>query len=689
MALSYSKTHSTSMARRLDCTRDGDFRSMTWYREGSGESGGFTTNGDSSEANRFNTVTVTTPCVTVTGWSSKGSTKYRVYCTLHTPFGNYQTATTTLTWDDNTTSRTFTFTFNNVLGEWTHFSVWANQDTYTVTSGPYMYWFNNNGGTITVTYTEATGSGGTTLPDIGADGEGKWVAGKYYVWKTTNPTTYYYPEAAMTSNNSQGCVVSASSVRSSSYQIYSAFNKKSETESWITVDSNTDQHWIQIMMPRALYNITVQIRNRGNSNYINGMTAGNIYGVDKDGTTLTHLYTISGRDGSTKNALSVHNLNNSTKAYWGIRVESTAVSHYGNDKYLAINEILVIGTDIGSSNGAWVEANPLVWKTENAKTYTYPAAAMTSYTSQNCIVCASSSSNNNFQAWRAFDKNVANNWASHTSTYDPQPWIQITIPRPLYNIKVQINNDSGTAKGPVDGIIYGSNDFGTTLTQIGSFSGRSSAASVSTITQCNNTTIAYNTIRILITTLPSGQTNVDIGEIYVSGTDIGTNGGWANLKEKTLNPIVIYPKVAMTSDISQDCILASSSILNSNYANVYAFNKNWTDNGWISKETSEIHWLSIVFPEPLYNINIALVNRGGTSGGTLGFSIGDFYGTTDGGATWEKIISFSGRDKDTRSTYTSHSFRNKTIAYNGVKLVSGNTGTKAVAELEIYGTKRP
>lgn len=689
MALSYSKTHTTSMMRRLTCTRDGDFNSMTWYKEGSGSSGGFTVTGDTSEANRFSKVTVKTPQVTATGWSSLGSTSYRVYCTLHTSFGDYRTPTTTLTWDEDNGNRTLTFTFDNVLGEWTHFSVWANQDTYTTTNGPYLYWFNNNSGTITVTYAESTNSDENTMSGIGANGEGKWVAGKYYVWKTTNPTTYIYPEAAMTAYSSQNCTASASSEVNTNDRAWKAFDKTIGGYPWSSKGSSVDaEPWLQIIYPKKLFNIKLYMWNRAYDTLAIGPISGSIYGSEDGGTTFTKIKDYSGLNPAAQ-AKNIINCGNTTIAYNAIKITFPTHGTTSSSTCVSLGEVYIEGTDISSSNGAWVEANPLVWKTENPKTYTYPSAAMSSCTSQGCVVISSTAHNySTHSPFKAFDKNAENNWASREG-YDPQPWIQITIPRPLYNISVQINNDASSARGPVDGIIYGSNDFGTTLTQIGSFSGRSSAKGVSTTTQCNNTTTAYNTIRVLITTLPSGYTNVDIGEIYISGTDIGTNGGWANLKEKTINPIVIYPKAAMTSNISQDCILTSSGIYNSSYEIFKAFNKNWTDNGWISKESSDIHWLSITFPEPLYNIVIALVNRGGTSGGTGGFSAGDFYGTTDGGATWTKVVSFSGRDNSTRDHYTSHLFNNKTTAYNGIKLVSANGGTRIIAELEVYGTKKP
>ena len=179
MALSYSYAFTTSNMQRITCTRDGEFHSAEFSRTNYN----FTASGDTSEANRWSNVTINIPEVTTTGWSNSGSTNYRVYCTLQTPFGTYQTPITTLKWDKDTTTRTLIFTFESVLGEWTSFEVWANQDTYTTTTGPYMYFFNNSGGTVTVTYTE--GSPGTIDVTAGFlwGSDNSWKAGQFYIFK--------------------------------------------------------------------------------------------------------------------------------------------------------------------------------------------------------------------------------------------------------------------------------------------------------------------------------------------------------------------------------------------------------------------------------------------------------------------------------------------------------------------------
>lgn len=678
MALSYSKTHTTSMMRRLTCTRDGDFNSMTWYKEGSGSSGGFTVTGDTSEANRFSKVTVKTPQVTATGWSSLGSTSYRVYCTLHTSFGDYRTPTTTLTWDEDNGNRTLTFTFDNVLGEWTHFSVWANQDTYTTTNGPYLYWFNNNSGTITVTYAESTNSDENTMSGIGANGEGKWVAGKYYVWKSSNPTTYFYPEAAMTSANSQNCVVKSSS-QQSGYQNYKAFNKLNLNggDQWAASESES-QSWLQITIPRKLYNIKVKIYNCNNY----GVAAGTIYGSNDGGTTLTEIGSFSGRT-TTSRYFDTIVCNNSTVAYDTIRVLCTQkATDYPNYE---IGEMLILGEDIGPS-GAWVEANPLVWKTENPKTYTYPELSMNSYVSQGCFVTMSTD-RDGYNAFKAFDNSNTTFWATTSGT---NHWIQITIPRKLYNIQVTISNrgSGSNNNGVIDGIIYGSNDNGKTLTQIGSFSGLSPNVGVTNTITCNNTNQSFETVKISFTKYGDNSGNpittgtFVLGGISISGTDIGTNGGWVG---KIPTNIVTYPKTAMNNNHSKDCVAKASSEYSSSYQAYMAFNKSISTSvkPFSPSASNKNAWIQITMPKPLYNIQFVLCNRYDYNKAD-GVTDGIIYGSNDEGQTLTEIGTVVDRSPAFKAGSTIIC-NNYDTAYSTIRLkVTGSNGVVDFSISEIY-----
>ena len=575
-----------------------------------------------------------------------------------------ESATRTLTTTDPTTLTNFTNLIKNATSGTKYF--------FRIVKESGMGAVLKSGVTFSVTYSD----GSTNVYD------GGWKESVPYIWKTTNPTTYYYPEAAMTSNSSQGCTLSASSVNSS-YPIYNAFDKKSNT--LYSGNSKTAPGWIQITMPRALYNIKVQLLNRASSN-LGAPIDGIIYGSNDGGTTLTQIGSFTGRS-VTAGYLNTIVCSNSTTAYKTVRLHVTS---WQTSSDLVIGQMLVIGTDV-ASNGNWVKAKSLVWKTENPKTYTYPEAAMTANLSQNCFVCASTRSTSDYPAWRAFDKNTANNWASHTKTYDPQPWIQLTFPRPLYNISVRIDNDSGTAKGPVGGIIYGSNDNGVTLTQIGSFTGRSAAASASTTHQCSNSTVAYNTVRIQVTTLASGAQNVDIGEIYISGTDIGTNGGWAGEYELNFER---YPKAAMTSHKSQDCIAAASSQYNTTDYNAWhAFNYS-SSVVWCTVNGDSSPWIQINLPVPLYNIIIILFNRTNKTyhpGGFIDFVI---QGSKNGEAL-QQIYSMTGRDGASSSSGTSHIIGNKTTSYDTLKFIPSNWHNKGsnsycgMGEILIVGTKQP
>lgn len=351
MALSYSHAFTTSNMQRITCTRDGEFRAAGFSRTGYG----FTASGDTSEANRWSTVTIKVPQVTTTGWSNSGSTNYRVYCTLQTPFGTYQTPTTTLKWNKNTTTRTLTFTFESVLGEWIDFKVWANQDTYTTTSGPYMYFFNNAGGTITVTYSE--GSAGTVDVTTGflRDSNNSWRTGQFYIFKKSNPTTYSYPQTAMTSDNSANCVTSASSVYNANFPAWRAFDKAINDNCWASTAADT-QRWIQIVLPKKLYNIKVEIVN---PNGTNGPISGIIYGSNS-GSSETQIGSFSGRTTAAKASTTV-TCNNTAAGYNTVKIKTTSAGAISLNN-VAIGEITISGTDIGT-NGDWVEATPFIRKT--------------------------------------------------------------------------------------------------------------------------------------------------------------------------------------------------------------------------------------------------------------------------------------------------------------------------------------
>lgn len=530
------------------------------------------------------------------------------------------------------------------------------------------------------------------------DESGNQVSSEIYVWKTTNPTTYYYPPAAMTANSSQGCAVSASSVNSS-YPVYQAFNKTNST--LYSGNSKTPPGWIQITMPKALYNIKVTIQNRASSTS-GAPVDGIIYGSNDGGTTLTQIGSFSGRD-HTASFINTITCTNTTVAYNTVRLHVT--SWYSSTSNLVIGDMYVSGTDIGS-NGGWIPAQPLVWKTENPITYTYPKTAMKAYISGGCFACASTegSSSTAYHAWKAFNKATSSTDMWFNADGDTEPWLQLTMPRPLYNISVQIyNRFSSDDKGPIDGIIYGSNDCGTTLTQIGSFAGRDPTYGTNSTVTCTNTTTAYNTVRLRITKWGDANGNprdastpsaFGVGAMFITGTDIGTNGGWASLEGNDCG-ILQHPKSPMTSNTSQDCIVSASSCSNTSSYPVYQAFDLGNSTFWSSTSSDTDRWIQIIMPEPLYNMNIRFINR--ASDTLTNPASGIFYGSNDNGTTWTQIGSFSNRPsgKGLRSTHTignTKPYSALKIAFNswyvnGTEVTSG--GNTNLAYVCIYGTKKP
>lgn len=684
MALSYSRAYTTADMRRLTCTFRGDYVHTDWYRV----DGGFTTNGDSSLANKYNTVTIVTPEVTATGWNNSGSTTYNLYCVLYTPFGTYQSTTQNVEWyKDPKDNRTLTFVIENVLGEWTKFEIWAQQWTWT-TNSHYLYWFNNSGGTVTVTYTESSNG---KYPTVGMiqNSEGKWASGKYYVWKTSDPTTYYYPETAMTSDNSSDCIASCSSTYNTSFPAWRCFDKIQDNNCWASTAADTER-WIQLVIPRKLYNIKVRITN---PNGTNGPITGVIYGSNNGGSSLTQIGSFTNRD-ATANYTNTIICNNSGTAYDTVRIKTTTAGAI-NLNNLAIGEILIMGTDIGT-NGSWVEAEPAVWITRTPKTYTYPEAGMTEHISQNCIACASTELNQNYPAWKAFNKATGSGDIWFAGDTPTPHWLQLTMPKQLYNISVQLTNRfANDHRGAIDGIVYGSNDNGATLTQIGSFSGRSPNYGVTTTITCNNTTTAYNTVRIKFTKWGDASgtavttTGMGVGAMIVSGTDLGTNGGWSNLSNYPKT--VVHPKGAMNANIALDCVVTASSFYDSGYQPFGAFNKN-ASSVWCSTNADTSPWLLFEMPEPLYNISFTMINRVHASypgGSFIDFSIS---GSNDGNS-FTKIFQTTGRNGTTSGAASGHAIGNKT-AYRYLKFVPTNWGGKGsnycgIGDIYLFGTKKP
>ena len=179
-----------------------------------------------------------------------------------------------------------------------------------------------------------------------------------YVW-TTSRSSLSYPINAMTSNNSQDCIATASSVYSSSYPIWRAFDKSSTTVPWASSTSETGA-WVKLQIPKALYEITITITNRNDrADNIRGPIDGVIEGSNDD-LTFVEIGSFSGRDGATRAASSTVVCNNLTEKYSYIRVRMTDWYPSGNHTYCAIGEIEITGYN-RPSTGGWAEATPYIY----------------------------------------------------------------------------------------------------------------------------------------------------------------------------------------------------------------------------------------------------------------------------------------------------------------------------------------
>lgn len=192
------------------------------------------------------------------------------------------------------------------------------------------------------------------------------------------------------------------------------------------------------------------------------------------------------------------------------------------------------GLSVNIDSSSWSIGQPYIFKT-NRSLIRVPSSGMSSLEDNGCVITASSTYSSTYPAWRCFDySNSTNAWASSENATGP--WVSILMDRKLYDIKVTLynrNDRSDNIRGPISGIIYGSNDNFTNNIQIGSFSGRNgSTKNASSVIQCNNTSTAYQGVRVKVTDwYPSSKKSYcAIGEIVVEGYEIPSSGGWAKAK---------------------------------------------------------------------------------------------------------------------------------------------------------------
>lgn len=286
--------------------------------------------------------------------------------------------------------------------------------------------------------------------------------------------------------------------------------------------------------------------------------------------------------------------------------------------------------------------------------YSYPAAAMTSNSSQSCVASASTENTSHYRAYRAFDGSTTNAWASSSS--DTAPYIQLQMPQALCNLSFTITNRGDRdnhINGPLTGIFYGSND-GSSWTQIGTFTrsdGETKGGGTSTHT-CNNTT-AYKYARVsILTWADDGSKFVCIGELSISGTI--TTTGWQSAIPyvwTTDRTEYIYPEAAMTSANSQGCIASASSYYDEDdYPAWRAFDYSTSTNTWASARGVSEAWLMLKMPRKLYGVAVTICNRSDHATLVNGPTSGIIQGSNDG-IDFYNLATFSGRDGATKGAY--------------------------------------
>lgn len=171
----------------IDCNlgANAEYKKVQWNRVNElNASKTFTSSGDATQINRYSTVTINTPQVTALGWFEDYSSAFQIYCVLYTDIGtSYTSEVQWLEWDENNSNRTITFILNNVVGEWTHFEVWARMRARSKDNGNKLYWFNNNNGVISVVY-EVQEGGLTTIFYNTTDK--KWTVVNTYIHNGSN-----------------------------------------------------------------------------------------------------------------------------------------------------------------------------------------------------------------------------------------------------------------------------------------------------------------------------------------------------------------------------------------------------------------------------------------------------------------------------------------------------------------------
>lgn len=138
--------------------------------------------------------------------------------------------------------------------------------------------------------------------------------------KTADAPTYYWLPF-LSSPNEYGCVLTASSEYSGSYQMEYAFNGLTNNY-WACAISDS-QRWVQVQMPYALRNIAVKLTSpQGGAVTTANVPVSGAFQGSNDGSSWAALGSYSGRS-TAAGSVTTHSLNNST-GYKYLRISITS-----------------------------------------------------------------------------------------------------------------------------------------------------------------------------------------------------------------------------------------------------------------------------------------------------------------------------------------------------------------------------
>ena len=301
--------------------------------------------------------------------------------------------------------------------------------------------------------------------------------------------------------------------------------------------SNVYGEWIQIQLPAPIYltGLVLETLNSGGTNQgpVNFTVVGS-----NSGTAWFLVQNYSGVSWTT-----------------GWQSQSFVVTSPNAWLYYRI-----IATQVGSGGGYFGLGQALLY---GIVQYVYPPAALTTnttttlsgltYGNGNYTATASSIYGGNLYAYRAFDKNPLSIWNCVSAAYNTTTgayavttystvvggstiygeWLDLLLPVPiaLSSYSIQARSDSDYAQTPYTWILAGTNNGGTTWTQVDSQTARSFTQLSQIITFTVNSTVTYNEYRIIITSIqPGGNGLTSIGDMYLyTSTNTNTIGPYTVL----------------------------------------------------------------------------------------------------------------------------------------------------------------